>query len=105
VGRFIRKTSLDELPQLFNILRGEMSLVGPRPVPTYEFAEYADRHYERLTTLPGITGLWQVKGRALTSFDEQIALDLEYIRHQSLWLDLKIILLTMPAVVSGKGAA
>ncbi len=104
VGRIIRKTSLDELPQLANVLKGEMSLVGPRPVPTYEFAEYQPQHYERLAAWSGITGLWQVKGRSLTSFEEQIDLDVEYIRRQSLWLDLKILLLTLPAVLSGRGA-
>lgn len=105
VGRFLRRTSLDELPQLFNVLLGEMSLVGPRPVPEYEVAEYSEAwHHERLAALPGITGLWQVKGRCQVSFEEMIHLDLEYISRQSLWLDIKIILLTIPAVISGRGA-
>lgn len=105
VGRILRRTSLDELPQLFNVLRGEMSLVGPRPVPEYEVAEYREAwHLGRLATLPGITGLWQVKGRCQVSFEDMIHLDLEYVRHQSLWLDLKILFLTIPAVLSGKGA-
>ena len=105
MGRLLRKTSLDELPQLINVLRGEMSLVGPRPVPEYEVSEYREAwHYDRLATLPGITGLWQVKGRCQVEFEEMIRLDLEYIRRQSLWLDLQIILLTIPAVLSGKGA-
>ena len=82
-----------------------MSLVGPRPVPEYEVAEYSEAwHHGRLATLPGITGLWQVKGRCQVSFEDMIHLDLEYIRHQSLWLDIKILLLTLPAVVTGRGA-
>jgi lipopolysaccharide/colanic/teichoic acid biosynthesis glycosyltransferase len=104
VGRMLRKTSLDELPQLVNVLKGEMSLVGPRPVPTYEVAQYEPRHYERLAALPGITGLWQVRGRGRVSFDEMIAMDIEYVRHQSPWLDIKILLLTIPAVLTGRGA-
>jgi lipopolysaccharide/colanic/teichoic acid biosynthesis glycosyltransferase len=104
MGRMIRKTSLDELPQLVNVLKGEMSLVGPRPVPTYEVAEYQPWHHERLAALPGITGLWQVKGRSQVSFEEMIDLDIEYVRRQSLWLDTKLIFQTIPAVFSGKGA-
>lgn len=104
VGRFIRKTSLDELPQLLNVLKGEMSLVGPRPVPTYEVAQYQQWHYERLAALPGITGLWQVKGRCQVTFEEMIQMDIDYVHQQSLWLDLKILGLTIPAVLSGRGA-
>jgi lipopolysaccharide/colanic/teichoic acid biosynthesis glycosyltransferase len=104
VGRILRKTSLDELPQLLNVLKGEMSLVGPRPVPLYEVAEYQAWHCERLATLSGISGLWQVKGRCQVSFEDMISLDIEYIRSQSLWLDLKILLLTIPAILSGQGA-
>lgn len=104
VGRILRKTSLDELPQLFNVIKGEMSLVGPRPVPTYEVAEYQARHHERLAALPGITGLWQVKGRSQVSFEDMVALDIDYIRSRSLWLDIKILFLTVPAVLSGRGA-
>jgi lipopolysaccharide/colanic/teichoic acid biosynthesis glycosyltransferase len=104
MGRILRKTSMDELPQLFNVLKGDMSLVGPRPVPTYEVEQYQPRHYERLTTLPGITGLWQVKGRCQVSFEEMIHMDIEYIHAQSLWLDFKILLLTVPAVVLARGA-
>src|SRR5262249_22783862 len=104
VGRVLRKTSLDELPQLLNVLKGEMSFVGPRPVPQYEVAEYKDGHFERLAAAPGITGLWQVKGRAVVSFEEMIRLDIEYVRARSLWLDFKILLLTIPAVISGRGA-
>jgi lipopolysaccharide/colanic/teichoic acid biosynthesis glycosyltransferase len=104
VGRILRKTSLDELPQLVNVLRGEMSLVGPRPVPTYEVTEYQGHHYERLAALPGITGLWQVKGRSQVSFDNMIDLDIEYVRNKSLWLDMKILVSTIPAVLSARGA-
>jgi lipopolysaccharide/colanic/teichoic acid biosynthesis glycosyltransferase len=105
VGSILRKTSLDELPQLVNVLKGEMSLVGPRPVPTYEVAKYEVLHYERFTARPGITGLWQVKGRGHVSFDEMIHMDIEYAQSQSLWLDIKILVLTIPAVLSGRGAA
>lgn len=104
VGRMVRSTSLDELPQLFNILKGEMSLVGPRPVPVYEVAEYDDWHYERLAVLPGLTGLWQVSGRGNVSFDEMVRLDIEYVRSRSLWLDIKLLILTVPAVFAGRGA-
>ena len=104
VGRILRKTSLDELPQLFNVLKGQMSLVGPRPVPVYEVAQYQPWHHERLATLPGITGLWQVKGRCQVTFEEMIHMDIAYVRQQSLWLDLKILFFTIPAVLSGRGA-
>jgi lipopolysaccharide/colanic/teichoic acid biosynthesis glycosyltransferase len=104
VGRVLRKTSLDELPQLVNVLKGDMSLVGPRPVPIYEVAKYEARHYERLAAHPGITGLWQVNGRCQVSFDEMIRMDIEYVRNQSQWLDVKILFLTIPAVLSARGA-
>ena len=104
VGRVLRRTSLDELPQLFNVLKGQMSLVGPRPVPPYEVACYRPGDHKRLTALPGITGLWQVKGRCRVSFEEMIHMDLEYIRNASLWLDLQILFLTIPAVLFGRGA-
>lgn len=104
VGRILRKTSLDELPQLINVLKGEMSLVGPRPVPTYEVAQYQAWHHERLAALPGITGLWQVKGRCQVTFEEMIRMDIDYVRQQSPWLDFKILALTIPAVLSGRGA-
>ncbi len=104
VGRFIRKASLDELPQLFNILRGEMSLVGPRPPIPYEVDLYQDWHKRRFEAIPGMTGVWQVRGRNRVSFDEMVRMDIEYIEHQSLWLDLKILLLTPLAVISGQGA-
>lgn len=104
IGHLIRKTSLDELPQLLNVLKGDMSLVGPRPVPTYEVAQYQGWHHKRLASLPGLTGLWQVKGRCQVPFDEMIQIDIDYIYSQSLWLDFKILLLTIPAVLSGRGA-
>ena len=104
MGTFLRRTSLDELPQLWNILKGEMSLVGPRPPIPYEVEMYCADQRKRLDAIPGLTGLWQVNGRCITSFDEMVDLDLEYARTQSLWLDAKIILLTIPAVLSSKGA-
>lgn len=104
VGRLLRRTSLDELPQLVNVLKGEMSLVGPRPVPTYEVAEYQEWHYQRLAALPGITGIWQTRGRCQVPFAEMIRMDIDYVRRQSLWLDLKLLLLTIPAILSGRGA-
>lgn len=105
VGRLLRKTSLDELPQLINVLKGEMSLVGPRPPIPYECDLYDTWHRRRLHSCkPGITGLWQVMGRSRTTFDEMVRLDLKYIREWSLWLDLKILLKTPRAVIGGKGA-
>jgi lipopolysaccharide/colanic/teichoic acid biosynthesis glycosyltransferase len=105
VGRFLRKTSLDELPQFFNVLMGDMSLVGPRPPIPYELEKYDIWHRRRvLEVKPGITGLWQVKGRSRTTFDEMVRLDLKYVREWSLWLDIKILLLTPFAVLYGKGA-
>lgn len=104
LGRFLRKFSLDELPQLLNVLKGDMSLVGPRPVPPYEVACYRNSDRRRLAALPGITGLWQVRGRCLVSFEEMVRMDVDYIRNASLLLDLKILFLTIPAVLSGRGA-
>lgn len=104
VGGVLRRTSLDELPQLFNVVRGEMSLVGPRPPIPYEIAAYQEWHLGRLAVTPGITGWWQVWGRSRVQFDEMVEMDLAYIAKQSLWLDLKILVLTIPAVVLGKGA-
>lgn len=104
VGAWLRRTSLDELPQFFNVLKGEMSLVGPRPPVPYEVQEYQEWHLSRLAALPGITGLWQVRGRSRVTFDEMVRMDIEYITHQSLWLDLKILVLTIPAVLAGHGA-
>jgi exopolysaccharide biosynthesis polyprenyl glycosylphosphotransferase len=105
VGIFLRKTSLDELPQFLNVLKGEMSLVGPRPPIPYELENYDIWHRRRLLEIkPGITGLWQVNGRSRTSFDEMVRLDVRYIKERSLWLDIKILLRTPLAVFSGKGA-
>lgn len=105
VGHFLRKTSLDELPQFFNVLLGDMSLVGPRPAIPYECAEYDVWHRRRLLEMkPGITGLWQVKGRSTTTFDEMVRIDINYVHEWSLWLDIKIILQTPWAVLKGKGA-
>jgi exopolysaccharide biosynthesis polyprenyl glycosylphosphotransferase len=105
VGRFLRRTSLDELPQFINVLKGEMSLVGPRPPLPYEVEAYDVWHRRRLLEArPGITGLWQVNGRSRTKFDDMVRLDLQYARKQSLWLDLKILLRTPAAVFSGDGA-
>jgi lipopolysaccharide/colanic/teichoic acid biosynthesis glycosyltransferase len=104
VGSFLRKTSIDELPQLWNVLVGEMSLVGPRPPIQYEVDEYPARAYRRFAVRPGITGLWQVSGRSLTTFSEMIDLDTEYVQRRSLLLNLKILLLTLPTVLHGKGA-
>jgi lipopolysaccharide/colanic/teichoic acid biosynthesis glycosyltransferase len=104
-GRFLRKTSLDEIPQFLNVLKGDMSLVGPRPAIPYEFENYDIWHRHRLLQVkPGITGLWQVKGRSSTTFDDMVRLDLKYIREWSLWLDVKLLFLTPFAVFKGKGA-
>jgi lipopolysaccharide/colanic/teichoic acid biosynthesis glycosyltransferase len=105
IGKYLRKTSLDEFPQLFNVLKGDMSLVGPRPPVPYECALYDLWHRRRLLEAkPGITGLWQVMGRSKTLFDDMVRLDLRYARSWSLWLDLKILMKTPRAVVSGEGA-
>ena len=105
VGRFLRRSSLDELPQLWNVVKGEMSLVGPRPPLPYEVQWYRPWHTRRvMDAKPGMTGLWQVKGRSRTTFDEMVRLDLRYARNQSVWQDLKILAATPRAVVTGKGA-
>lgn len=105
VGKFLRKTSLDELPQFINVLRGEMSLVGPRPPISYELESYKPWHRRRLLEVkPGITGLWQVYGRSRTTFDEMVRLDLRYADMWSLWLDVRILLQTPRAVLTGEGA-
>lgn len=103
-GRFLRKFSLDELPQLWNVLRGDMSMIGPRPAIPYEVEMYKPWHFRRLEAQPGITGLQQVKARCITDFDEQVKFDIEYVDNQSLWLDIKIACLTPLAVFSGRGA-
>jgi lipopolysaccharide/colanic/teichoic acid biosynthesis glycosyltransferase len=104
IGKFLRKTSLDELPQFWNVLRGEMSLVGPRPPIPYEVEMYSEKSMERLAAIPGLTGLWQMEGRGEMGFDEMVELDREYIKRQSLWLDIKILFGTIPAVLMSKGA-
>jgi lipopolysaccharide/colanic/teichoic acid biosynthesis glycosyltransferase len=105
VGRFIRKTSLDELPQFWNVLRGDMSLVGPRPSLDYEYRAYELWHRRRVLEIkPGITGLWQVEGRSRTRFDDMVRLDLKYARVWSVWLDLRILAQTPAAVIQGTGA-
>lgn len=104
VGKWIRKLSIDELPQLFNVIKGEMALIGPRPALPVEVDSYELTHYRRLDTLPGLTGLWQVSGRANTSTQRQLSLDAEYLDKQSIGLDIKILLLTLPVVLRGEGA-
>ncbi len=104
VGRIIRRLSLDELPQLVNVLRGEMSLVGPRPPIPAEVEKYQEWHKRRLEAPPGMTGLWQVSGRSRLSFDEMVLLDIYYIENWSLWLDFKILMRTIPKVLLGEGA-
>jgi exopolysaccharide biosynthesis polyprenyl glycosylphosphotransferase len=104
VGRFLRRWSLDELPQLLNVLRGEMSLVGPRPLPQRDYARLEDWHRKRYLVLPGMTGLWQVSGRSELDFDELVRLDFLYLEHWSVFLDLSILLKTVPAVIRAKGA-
>ncbi|NIM19405.1 MAG: hypothetical protein GTO51_03385 [Candidatus Latescibacteria bacterium] len=103
VGRFLRRTSLDELPQFINVLKGEMSIVGPRPPLSYEVAHYKEWHKKRLLAKPGITGLWQVSERSTVPFDEMVKLDLKYLEDWSLLLDFKIILRTVPVMLMGSG--
>jgi len=105
VGRYLRKTSLDELPQLFNVLKGEMSLVGPRPLPVYEANQIKGSQRRRLAMRPGMTGLWQITGRNMVEFDEWMRMDLLYVDQWSLALDLKILLRTIPTVLRGEGAS
>jgi Undecaprenyl-phosphate galactose phosphotransferase WbaP len=99
LGRFLRRSSLDELPQFLNVLRGEMSLVGPRPIVRQELPRYGDRMEEVLAVRPGLTGLWQVSGRNNLSYDERVALDLRYARHRSVWMDLSIIARTIGVIL------
>ena len=104
IGRVLRKYSIDELPQLFNVLKGDMVLVGPRPALSDETDHYDYKSMRRLNTQPGLTGLWQVSGRADTTFEEQVDLDIRYIKEKSFWFDLKILFETIPVVIFGKGA-
>ncbi len=104
VGAFIRKFSIDELPQLINIARGDMALIGPRPALSIEVNEYPSSALVRLNGVPGLSGLWQVSGRADTDFKTQVNLDDEYLKKQSIWLDVKILFATIPCVISAKGA-
>jgi lipopolysaccharide/colanic/teichoic acid biosynthesis glycosyltransferase len=105
VGRFLRKTSFDELPQFINVLRGEMTLVGPRPPIPYEVKEYGVRDQLRLYGKPGLTGTWQVYGRSRVTFHEMVEMDIAYIQQQSIWEDLKLIVLTVPVMLQGRGGA
>jgi lipopolysaccharide/colanic/teichoic acid biosynthesis glycosyltransferase len=105
VGKFIRKTSIDELPQLWNILKGDMSIVGPRPPVEYEVRRYTAHQILRLAGKPGLTGTWQVYGRGSVTFEEMIRQDISYLETQSLFYDLKLMLLTVPVMISGRGGA
>jgi lipopolysaccharide/colanic/teichoic acid biosynthesis glycosyltransferase len=105
VGRFMRRMSLDELPQLWNVLRGDMTLVGPRPALPKEVEMYDPEHFIRLAVKPGLTCIWQVSGRSNLGFQRQIELDLDYIHHRNIWLDVRLIVRTVPAVILGDGAA
>jgi lipopolysaccharide/colanic/teichoic acid biosynthesis glycosyltransferase len=104
LGCFLRKTSLDELPQFMNILKGDMSLVGPRPAIPYELEEYKPWHFQRLQGMQGLTGLWQVTARSSVDFDEMVRLDIEYLENQSAWLDIKIVLKTPYTILHCRGA-
>jgi lipopolysaccharide/colanic/teichoic acid biosynthesis glycosyltransferase len=104
IGSILRRTSLDELPNIFNVLRGEMSLVGPRPPLPREVAHYTPHHMRRLAATPGMTGLWQIRGRSEIPFEEMVEIDLEYIERWSLVRDAYIVLMTPVAVVTGRGA-
>lgn len=105
VGKFIRKTSIDELPQLFNILRGDMSIVGPRPAIPHEVAEYSHYHKQRLLVKPGLTCIWQVSGRNSIGFDEWMEMDLEYIEKRNLWMDIKLIFKTVGVLFGDEHAS
>jgi lipopolysaccharide/colanic/teichoic acid biosynthesis glycosyltransferase len=105
VGRIIRKTSLDELPQFWNVLLGEMTLVGPRPPLSYEVELYSSRDWLRLSGKPGLTGLWQVYGRSRVTFENMVDMDIMYLQQQSLWQDIKLIFLTIPVMLLGRGGA
>jgi len=104
VGAFLRRFSLDEIPQLWNVLRGEMSLVGPRPLPLRDYEQLEPWHRKRYLVLPGVTGLWQISGRSNLGFDDLVRLDFFYLENWSVWLDISILAKTLPAVVTGRGA-
>jgi lipopolysaccharide/colanic/teichoic acid biosynthesis glycosyltransferase len=104
VGRFLRRLSLDEVPQLVNVLKGEMSLVGPRPLPLRDYRLLEDWHRARYAVLPGMTGLWQISGRSGLGFDDLVRLDFTYLENWSIWLDVTIIARTIPAVIMRRGA-
>ena len=104
VGAALRRLSLDELPQVLNVLRGEMSLVGPRPLPLRDYRMLEDWHRQRYLVLPGITGLWQISGRSNLSFDDLVRLDFYYLENWSIWLDVAILVKTIPAVLGRRGA-
>jgi lipopolysaccharide/colanic/teichoic acid biosynthesis glycosyltransferase len=104
IGRILRRLSLDELPQLVNVLRGEMSLIGPRPLPMRDYARLEPWHRKRYLVLPGITGLWQISGRSNLGFDDMVRLDFYYLEHWSVWLDVTILARTPAAVLTGRGA-
>jgi lipopolysaccharide/colanic/teichoic acid biosynthesis glycosyltransferase len=104
IGRVMRRYSIDELPQLFNVVLGQMSLVGPRPLPQRDYERLEDWHKKRYLVLPGITGLWQVSGRADLDFDDLVRLDFLYLERWSVFLDLSILVKTVPAVLSKRGA-
>jgi lipopolysaccharide/colanic/teichoic acid biosynthesis glycosyltransferase len=105
IGRLIRKTSLDELPQFWNVLRGQMTLVGPRPPLPYEVEVYTSREWLRLSGKPGLTGTWQVYGRSRVTFQNMVDMDIEYLQDQSFWKDVKLIILTVPVMILGRGGA
>lgn len=104
IGKFLRKTSLDELPQLLNILKGDMTIIGPRPVVEKELEKFGDNKYKFLSVKPGLTGYWAANGRSDTDYDERIKLELYYVDHCSLWLDIKVFFKTIKVVLTGKGA-
>ena len=105
VGHLLRRASLDELPQLWNVLRGDMSLVGPRPPIPYEVEHYPPHWFDRFAVKPGMTGLWQVSGRSELGLEEMVALDIEYVARRSLWFNVTILARTVPVVFAGRGAA
>jgi len=103
VGGVLRKFSIDEFPQLWNVIKGDMSIVGPRPLLPYEYASYKPWHHERNTVTPGCTGLWQVTGRSKSNFDDMVKMDIYYVKHRSMWLDVQIVLKTIPVLLFARG--